>query len=457
MDYLKTYYQLIESRKKLQRFVYQEIHHIIPRSIFGSGLINEIGITNVNDANNLVSLLPREHFIAHWLLARAFPNNNQLIGAFWAMSNFAKPEGKRRNYIVSSRAFEEARILFSKSKFKPIIQYNFNGEFMKVFESRLEASIELGIQMSGFSKKSAGGYLWLDYRDGFPNKIEAYNPENAGKAVVQLSPDGNYYINTYNSAVEATKKLGVNYGHISSCCSGIRSSSGGYKWMFEDEYDYNLPKGLETDNYYKNLANKISRDNSSKAKFIPIAQYSTEGLFLKIYDSLKSASTETYTDRISLGQCCRGIIKSANGYIWRHAEESAEFKILPYERKKRFDSYEVGQYDLGGNLVKIYPALAEVNIIADRSAVHDVIIGKSKTAAGFQWRKYSGVNKIEALEYETNRGRKVLQINKISGELICEFDSLSVAAKETGFLKSSIGKAANGDRKTAHGFIWKFT
>ena len=151
MDYLKTYYQLIESRKKLQRFVYQEIHHIIPRSIFGSGLMNERDITNVNDANNLVLLLPREHFIAHWLLSRAFPNNNQLIGAFWAMSNFAKPEGKRRNYIVSSRAFEEARILFSKSKFKPIIQYNFNGEFMRVFESRLEASIELGIQMSGFT------------------------------------------------------------------------------------------------------------------------------------------------------------------------------------------------------------------------------------------------------------------------------------------------------------------
>ena len=418
--------------------------------------MSEIGIDHVNNPNNLVSLLPREHFIAHWLLARAFPKNNQLIGAFWAMSNFAKPEGKKRNYIVSSRAFEEARILFSQSKFKPIIQYTLNGDFIKVFNSRLEASIELSIHMSGFSKKSSGGFLWVDYIDDFPKKIEPYKPDNASKAVVQLSPDGKHYINSYQSAVEATEKLGVSYGHISSCCIGIRSSSGGYKWMFEDEYDYNLPKGTETDNYYQILANVIAKDNSSKAKFMPVAQYSKDGNFIKIFESLKFASLETGTDRISLGQCCRAEIKSANGYIWRYAEESPEVKIAPYERKKRYDSYEVTQYDLDGKLVHIYSTLAEVNKITDSSAVHDVLIGRSKTAGGFQWRKYCGIKQIEALEYQTNRGRKVQQLNKISCEIINEFDSLTDAAKQTGFLKSSIGKAAKGERKTANGFKWKF-
>lgn len=459
MNYLKTYYLLIESRKKNLRDAYQEIHHIVPRSVYGSGLLNELEITHINDPNNLVFLTPREHFIAHWLLARAFPNNKQLVGAFWAMSNFAKPESKTRNYIISSRVFQEARILYSQSKFKRVIQYSLNGEFIKVFESHLEASVELNIHMSGISggaKKSAGGYLWRDFTENFPIIIDKYNADSAAKSVVQLSPDGIYYINTYPSAVVAAKKNGISYGHISSCCCGKRNSSGGYKWIFEEDYDYNLPTSTESSSYFRKIAAQIARDKSSKSKFIPVAQYSKEGDFIQLFDSLKSASLSTRTDRISLGQCCRGEIKSANNFIWRYANESPEVKILPFERKKRYDSYEVGQYDLEGKLVHIYSNLAEVSIIADTSAVYDVIIGRSKSAGGFQWQKYAGVEKIKPLIYQTNRGKKILQIDIKSGQIIGEFCSLTDASKETGFLKSSIGKAAKGERKTANGFIWKF-
>lgn len=260
LDYLKIYFRLIESRKINRRDTYQEIHHIVPRSVYGSKLLDESEITHINDPNNLVFLTPREHFIAHWLLARAFPNNNQIIGAFWAMSNFAKPESKSRNYIVSSRAFEEARVLFSQSKFRRVIQYSLNGEFIKVFESRLEASLELGIHMSGISgrsKKSAGGYLWRDFSENFPLLIDKYNIDNAAKPVVQLSADGQYYINTYASAVLAAKKNGIGYGHISSCCIGKRNSSGGYKWVFEEDYDYNLPTSTEKIVTSKKLQKKL--------------------------------------------------------------------------------------------------------------------------------------------------------------------------------------------------------
>ena len=53
-----------------------EIHHILPRSMGGT-----------DDKDNLISLSPREHFIAHRLLWRAY-RNKQMTNAFWFMSHY---------------------------------------------------------------------------------------------------------------------------------------------------------------------------------------------------------------------------------------------------------------------------------------------------------------------------------------------------------------------------------
>ena len=56
---------------------YAEVHHIVPRSLGGS-----------DDADNLIRLTARQHFIAHWMLARAI--GGSAARAFFMMSNFGK-------------------------------------------------------------------------------------------------------------------------------------------------------------------------------------------------------------------------------------------------------------------------------------------------------------------------------------------------------------------------------
>ena len=56
---------------------YCEVHHIAPRSLGGS-----------DDADNLVKLTARQHYIAHWMLARAF--GGSASRAFFMMSGFGK-------------------------------------------------------------------------------------------------------------------------------------------------------------------------------------------------------------------------------------------------------------------------------------------------------------------------------------------------------------------------------
>lgn len=95
MDYNKIYRQIIERAKNRKLEGYSENHHIVPRSLGGS-----------NDKDNIVKLTAREHFLAHWLLFRAYPYDEKITYAFFMMSNRFKS--------FSSIAYQEARIAFSK-------------------------------------------------------------------------------------------------------------------------------------------------------------------------------------------------------------------------------------------------------------------------------------------------------------------------------------------------------
>ena len=70
MNYEKHYKLLIEKAKHRILDCYSEKHHIIPRCIGG----------NDNSAN-LVRLTPEEHYLAHQLLVKIYPNNFALVKA----------------------------------------------------------------------------------------------------------------------------------------------------------------------------------------------------------------------------------------------------------------------------------------------------------------------------------------------------------------------------------------
>lgn len=106
MDYNKLYYNFMNSRKSMNRRkrdgVYYEKHHIIPMCLSGS-----------NHKDNLVLLTAKEHFIAHRILYKIYPDDKNIALAFWGMCNQKNKKIKR--YIPSSRSYEEARLAFLKN------------------------------------------------------------------------------------------------------------------------------------------------------------------------------------------------------------------------------------------------------------------------------------------------------------------------------------------------------
>lgn len=73
----------------------------------------------------------------------------------------------------------------------------------------------------------------LEWCDRFYNCNHGTRNERIGKnfskAVAQYSLDG-VLLNTYPSASDAERYLGVHGGHVSSCCCGKRETAYGYIW-----------------------------------------------------------------------------------------------------------------------------------------------------------------------------------------------------------------------------------
>jgi hypothetical protein len=70
LNYKKIYDALIERGKSRFLVGYYEVHHIIPRCLGGT-----------DESQNLVRLTPEEHYLAHQLLVKIYPNNHKLVKA----------------------------------------------------------------------------------------------------------------------------------------------------------------------------------------------------------------------------------------------------------------------------------------------------------------------------------------------------------------------------------------
>ena len=98
--YERWYSDLMSTRKTriLPKSVYAERHHIIPRCLGGT-----------DDADNIVRLLTKEHFIAHLLLARIHSGKDgmRMVHALRRMLT----GNQSHRYIPNSRTYQTIRTL----------------------------------------------------------------------------------------------------------------------------------------------------------------------------------------------------------------------------------------------------------------------------------------------------------------------------------------------------------
>lgn len=92
MNYKVIYDAIIENAKRriINNDANYELHHIIPKSLGGT-----------NDADNLILLSLKEHYVAHHCLSKL--GENKMLWAFWMMSN-------NRGFKISANEYVKLRL-----------------------------------------------------------------------------------------------------------------------------------------------------------------------------------------------------------------------------------------------------------------------------------------------------------------------------------------------------------
>lgn len=182
---------------------------------------------------------------------------------------------------------------------KPIVQYDLNGNFIKIWDAIVIAESELNLTsiknaLTGNSKY-AGQWQWR-YYEGNINNIEAVDTKN--KSVYQFDLQGNL-IKRYKSISEAAsqfKNITSAKSAISQTCIGKHAQAYGYYWSYKNKFD---PK--------KN--NHLS----------PVAKYNDDGEFLESYNSIKEAADlNNIKTPANIIATIRGSQKRCGGFRWRY-------------------------------------------------------------------------------------------------------------------------------------------
>lgn len=99
MDYRRIYEAICRRGQYERKLDYSEIHHITPRCMGGS-----------DDKSNLTTLTAKEHYIAHALLTKLYPNESKVQYAYVMMSMVNEHQQRK----VSSRHYQKSMIIRSK-------------------------------------------------------------------------------------------------------------------------------------------------------------------------------------------------------------------------------------------------------------------------------------------------------------------------------------------------------
>lgn len=123
-----------------------------------------------------------------------------------------------------------------------------------------------------------------------------------GKRVAMYDLNGEY-IKSFLSIHSAHDETGVSRTQIRNCCDRLSHTAGGYLWRYDD-------------NDRQDYVEKPSYKNKKRI----VLQYDKGMKLLGQYSSIREAERITGFKHENIGACCRGKMKTSNGYIWKYAE-----------------------------------------------------------------------------------------------------------------------------------------
>lgn len=176
----------------------------------------------------------------------------------------------------------------------------------------------------------------------------------------------------------------------------------------------------------------------------PIDQYSKNGKLLKSFSSIIEAceSLDRNASSSHISECCRGILCTAYGYIWRYKDEPFNKYAINDNR-----TVSVDQYSLDGELLNTYSTIIEIpsEICNCLSSVSACCKGKLKTTSGYVWRYHNEPFDKYSVKYKKKSG-KTLYVYDESFNFVNKFKSYTDFGDFIGLTKHAVRRHINTNK-----------
>ena len=213
---------------------------------------------------------------------------------FWIDKDYRFYAVDHRDYSV----LEMVQLFFPKINTIPdYIDFEYSNKFDDVLAQRLlneTMSIPKVAEIMKCDEHKIYDAIYnnrISYPDNYKNAC--FSP------VVQLDLNGNF-IAVYDTIKGAIDKTGVM--HIAYVLQKGRNYSGGYYWIYKEDYD---------------SRNYTLSEFRSKKFLVPISQYDLEGNFIKRFDTIIEASKSMNCSNNDIYRVAIGERKHCKGYMWK--------------------------------------------------------------------------------------------------------------------------------------------
>lgn len=205
---------------------YMEHHHILPKCMGGEDI-----------EDNMIWLLPEEHYYCHELLALENPDNESLSHAWWMMSGRFNEYVSAEIYANLKQIFHDMMVINNTGEENPFYGKQHTEEHKQYMKEKMKGRIITQETRQKISESRKGKYTGPDnpfYGKHYTEKEkEAAMLRKKNRTSVQCVETGE----KYRSAREAGRKTGISQGSISRCIKDERSTAGGYHWVRIENFE----------------------------------------------------------------------------------------------------------------------------------------------------------------------------------------------------------------------------
>lgn len=245
----------------------------------------------------------------------------------------------------------------------------------------------------------------------------------------------------------------------------------------DSRFGYNISDGgannaTLSEEGLKSLHDRFWGGNSPVARPVVLFECGT-GKKVQEFSCMKDCAGYIGCNLSTLSQHCASKKGTVKGYVCRYASDVEGLDTLPKEmrflpRQSTKPTKPVNRYDLSGKFIETHSSVIEASRATGifHSQISAAAKQKRVSCGGFQWRYFSGntddippARKRGELVREERHysARKIVQIDRESGDVLQEFGSLMSAVRIVPKCTyASLQRALKGEQKTCAGFVWKY-